>query len=89
LEDGGLGELEVHAVGGELFVDVGHSFKTAFHQVLVHRVKGDLFGALARDSGLDLAASHVGGRDDIVEDSEVDGLKSARAGAHLALVVDG
>ena len=89
LESVRLGELEVDFVGGQMFVGVGKSFKTAIHDISVKGVQEDLLVAGASDGDTHGAASDVGGGDDVIEDGGVHSLKSSAAGAHLALVTGG
>ena len=88
LEVGGLGEFEVHDVGGQLGVSVGNGVKTGGHEVGIEGVQEDLLGALAFGGNTDGAASDHRGGDDVIKDGLVDGGKGAGTGSLLACVVE-
>jgi len=89
LEGGGLAELEVDGVGGELGVGVGEGVETGLHNLTVEGVKEDLLDLAALNGRLELAASDVGGGHDVVKDGGVHGLEGAGAGSLLGSVGDG
>ena len=89
LEGGGLAELEVHGVGGELGVSVEEGVKAGLHNLTVEGVKEDLLDLAAFSGHAELAAGNAGGGNDVVKDGAMDGLEGAGAGSLLGSVGDG
>jgi len=89
LEGGGLAELEVHGVGGELGVGVGKGVKAGLHNLTIKGVKEDLLDLAAFSGHADLTAGDAGGGNDVVKDGGVHGLEGTGAGSLLGSVGDG